>query len=65
MLEIIAKVQDLGAISDERNQTIELSDVAVMNGEFCRGKMRKIVFLDPEEAKKFDAAFKKKRWRIK
>lgn len=54
MLEIIAKIKDLGAISPDRNQTIELSDVAIMKGEFCQGETRRIIFLNPKESEEFD-----------
>jgi len=54
MLEIIAKIKKLGAISSDRKQTIELSDVAIMKGDFCVGETRRIIFLNPKESEKFD-----------
>lgn len=58
MLEIVAKVQDLGAISEKREQIIKLSEVAIMTGEFCISKTRHIVFLNPAESKKFIKFFR-------
>jgi len=58
-LEIIGIVKRLGPIiTEERKQTIELSNVVSMVGDFCQGEQRKIVFLNPEEAKKYDEMVK-------
>ena len=54
MLEIIAKIHKLGSISRGRNQTIELSDVAIMKGDYCDGETRRIIFLNPKESEEFD-----------
>ena len=54
MLEIVAKIEKLGSISDDRKQTIELSEVAVMSSDYCQGEFRKIVFLNNKEARRFD-----------
>ena len=54
MLEIIAKIHKLGSISRERNQTIELSDVAVMKGDYHEGEKRRIIFLNAKESNKFN-----------
>ena len=58
MLEIIARIDKLGPISDDRKQKIELIEVSSMIGDFCLGEHRKIVFLDVKEAQKFDLIFR-------
>lgn len=58
MLEIIAKITDLGPISEDRKQNIVLSEVAIMSGDYCEGERRHIIFLNAEESKKFNI-FKK------
>jgi len=58
MLEIIAKVKKIGAISVDRKQVIELEDVALMSGDFCEGEIRSIFFLTAQEQKKVLATSK-------
>ena len=57
-LEIIGIVKRLGCVTEDRKQTIELSEVASVTGEFVDDEWRKIVFLNPEEAKKYDEMVK-------
>ena len=54
MLQIIATVEDLGAISEdeERRQTIKLKNVALMGGDYCSGETRHILFLSPTQYEK-------------
>jgi len=54
MLQIVAKISKLGSISKDRKQTIELTNVAVMSGDFCEGEERRIVFLNAKESEQFN-----------
>lgn len=58
MLQIIAVVDDLGPISEDRIQTIKLRDVALLSGDFCLGEMRAIYFLTPDEQKVVNEALR-------
>lgn len=53
MLEILAVIKDIGEIKDDRSQTIKLSDVAYISGEYCQGRTMKVIFMSNEEWKEY------------
>jgi len=63
MLEIIAKVKKIGAISlRDRTQIIELKNVMLVRGDLHEGdRMRRILFLCGEEEKRVLAALRSMR----
>lgn len=57
-MEFIAKLDDLGAITEDRKQTIHLSEVSMI-GDFLQGEIVKIYICDQEVAEKIDKRIKK------
>ena len=58
-LEIIAKLKDLGAISNDREQKIELEDVAYLYGSYnLKGNIVKIYICDSATARILDSVLK-------
>jgi len=59
VMEIIGKLEELGAVSEDREMEIKLTDVAVLFGAYMVGDMVKIYICDAEMSKEFDALIKR------
>jgi hypothetical protein len=57
--ETIAKLADMGHITDDRKQVISLEDVAMYQGDLLTGEMVKIYICDSDAAEFIDEALKK------
>lgn len=57
-VEIIAKLKDLGHISENREQKIELENVAELSGTYLIGNFVKIYICDSETSRIIDSVLK-------